>query len=774
MKKSFLKRVMAAAVAVPVALTQTMLCTSFAADADVDTAADAAEKTAITVDTFMDVLADPTVNVPEQLGEGYWVQDSTWEEKVATAVTDLYGTTCTLDTAKLADAVEGDADSVAGILRRVLMNEGVTATAVVGDNTVVITVDADYVPMAVTEKAAELGVTLDTAAIAADAQVIITVNTAELDAKKVSAAAVVMIEGQAVDAAAAFAYAYSKVAAVAAEAEKAGVADEFAPVVAEYKANLDRAQNALTKASGKTVNKTYTAADVDTLYAAIAAEVDNDKMPATFDEAMANGTALNIANEVLAQLNAAIEDSAYTVSVTAADVTAAADKLSDITATVNVANGEGMATVEATAEDEITTEEFETLYNYFVEYEAARGNAIVENTFKTVKVVDVEATGTAAYFAGEAILNVQREITYDVLPEESTTTTTETTVGSDTTDPTDTTEPTDTTDPSDTTTEPTDTTDPSDTTTEPTDTSATESTTSDSETTDPAGTETTTVDTTTGSETTTTESETTTSDSETTTTESETTTTESETTTTESETTTTESETTTSESESTEDTTTTTTSEVTVITVTAKTESFYLSHDTHEFTAEELIESIGIVVNGTDGVNGWTNVVEPDMSLVTFGLTDEGADMALTPHTVFTEYGEAYVACPIYIYYDGELVDAVANVYVGVKGDANLDGSANAKDSSNILIYAANKAAGLDAALTDGTDEVLERFAYFLGDVNAESKDNGATATIEGGDAGLNAKDSSCILIYAARVAAGLIDTSTPEGIAAGWAEIIG
>ena len=57
MKKSFLNRAMAAAIAVPVALSQTVLFTSFAEDA-------VPNSKAITVDTFLDVPVEHTSTHP--------------------------------------------------------------------------------------------------------------------------------------------------------------------------------------------------------------------------------------------------------------------------------------------------------------------------------------------------------------------------------------------------------------------------------------------------------------------------------------------------------------------------------------------------------------------------------------------------------------------------------------------------------------------------------------------------------------------------------------
>ena len=81
MKKSFLKRAMAAAIAVPVALTQTLVCaTGFAAE---DTAA-SADAITLTIDSLTAVEADTTKNVPVEVERTAtsrtYKQESSWNK----------------------------------------------------------------------------------------------------------------------------------------------------------------------------------------------------------------------------------------------------------------------------------------------------------------------------------------------------------------------------------------------------------------------------------------------------------------------------------------------------------------------------------------------------------------------------------------------------------------------------------------------------------------------------------------------------------------------
>ena len=92
-----------------------------------------------------------------------------------------------------------------------------------------------------------------------------------------------------------------------------------------------------------------------------------------------------------------------------------------------------------------------------------------------------------------------------------------------------------------------------------------------------------------------------------------------------------------------------------------------------------------------------------------------------------------------------------ANVFIGVKGDTNLDGVCNASDAAKVLIFAAAYGASADpASVTIQDDAKIENFVYFLSDVNAESEDHGATSNGADDAAVLNASDAALQLIYAA------------------------
>ena len=58
-----------------------------------------------------------------------------------------------------------------------------------------------------------------------------------------------------------------------------------------------------------------------------------------------------------------------------------------------------------------------------------------------------------------------------------------------------------------------------------------------------------------------------------------------------------------------------------------------------------------------------------------------------------------------------------------MKGDTNLNGKVTADDAYEVLVYYASASVNKPAAFTDGKDANLEILAYFLSDVDTESKE---------------------------------------------------
>ena len=237
---------------------------------------------------------------------------------------------------------------------------------------------------------------------------------------------------------------------------------------------------------------------------------------------------------------------------------------------------------------------------------------------------------------------------------------------------------------------------------------------------------------------------------ETTTTTSKSTTTTSKATTTTSKATTTTSEaaTTTSEATSTTEETTDTTESTTSIvryrySVKTVTNAFFYAHDTNPFSADGLVDSVtryAVYNNGlTDTVGEKVTqdiaISFGDLSPAALYDADENKYSYVLDIVVTDEFGEYRIK-------DG------ATVYIGVKGDVNLDGSANSIDAAQILTYAAELGAGKEAYLYTSLDEKLENFAYFLADIDGESRTQDPLSPV-------NAVDAASILVYAALVGSG-------------------
>ena len=133
-----------------------------------------------------------------------------------------------------------------------------------------------------------------------------------------------------------------------------------------------------------------------------------------------------------------------------------------------------------------------------------------------------------------------------------------------------------------------------------------------------------------------------------------------------------------------------------------------------------------------------------------------------TPAAMFEAKDEAYVASDLAIKYDGKVV-GTAKVYIGIKGDTDLNKEVNAKDVAVVLVYSAKIGAGLDGKLLNtkeaAADPNLETLSYFLSDINTEGKIGADSAD---GSISLDAKDGAFTLVYSAKDGAGM-DPKWPE-----------
>ena len=268
------------------------------------------------------------------------------------------------------------------------------------------------------------------------------------------------------------------------------------------------------------------------------------------------------------------------------------------------------------------------------------------------------------------------------------------------------------------------------------------------------------VTTTTEAATTTTEAATTTTEAVTTTTEAATTTTEAVTTTTEAATTTTEAATTTTEAATTTTTTeatTTSTTEATTTTSATTTQpqpnvttivfeladpNFYFSVDEREFKATDLFKSVTLISTDADG-----KIVSQE------DIIDKVNFNGATPKSTYVQ-ADKYYAGTIQAYYNNGtenvlIPDATPTVYIGVKGDADLNGLEDVPDAVSILTYYAKIAAG-QQGIVFNEDPMLNKLAYFLADVDTESK---AGENTDGKLMEVN--DAVYVLTYYAKKAAG-------------------
>ena len=180
--------------------------------------------------------------------------------------------------------------------------------------------------------------------------------------------------------------------------------------------------------------------------------------------------------------------------------------------------------------------------------------------------------------------------------------------------------------------------------------------------------------------------------------------------------------TTTTTSGSDTETTTTTTSTGTITpvgTTTLEVEvnptNFYFSVDERELKPSDLFSKFDIV--DEEG----THFDALEAGAVTLDKT--------TPKEIFDAEGKPYCVTEVNAYFtdpttaDAEPVAAPVNptVYIGVKGDADLNSTVDVQDAVTILTYYAKASAG-QQNVAFNEDENLNKFIFFLADVDTESK----------------------------------------------------
>ena len=203
-----------------------------------------------------------------------------------------------------------------------------------------------------------------------------------------------------------------------------------------------------------------------------------------------------------------------------------------------------------------------------------------------------------------------------------------------------------------------------------------------------------------------------------------------------------------SDSETTTTTTTTNTGTITPVgTTTLEVEvnptNFYFSVDERELKPSDLFSKFDIV--DEEG----THFDALEAGAVTLDKT--------TPKEIFDAEGKPYCVTEVNAYFtdptkaDAEPVAAPVNptVYIGVKGDTDLSGLVDVPDAVAILTYTAKIAAGQENVVFN-EDENLNKFAFFLADVDTESKEGK-----NDGNKLMTTEDAVRILTYTAKTAAG-------------------
>ena len=179
-----------------------------------------------------------------------------------------------------------------------------------------------------------------------------------------------------------------------------------------------------------------------------------------------------------------------------------------------------------------------------------------------------------------------------------------------------------------------------------------------------------------------------------------------------------------------------------------KAPQFYFSDDEEEFDPADLIESVTRYAVYSDGSQSDEGEAVTDLGFVDLGDT--------APEKLYDASKNCYtLSLNITDSFGTQKLEAQVPVYIGVKGDANMDGITDAKDAAEILVYAAAVGAGTKQPLYSATDDIMEEFVFTLADVNGTADRKSA----------LDATDAAAILVYAAAVG---------SGTEVSWEEILG
>ena len=645
MKKIF-NRVLAAAVAVPVAISQGLLFTN---------ADEAASSTKLTTADFLTIEGCKT--------------SSDWGVDVETAIVAAAGATGTIDFSAISAALPNQDNYYVGVLNNILADSGNATATVTADSKLTVTgsFDAsswvsDKLIPAVKDKLKEMGHDASDITVTLDAANLSGTYSASIDANDISTtktftngeATIVTSDGTS--------YKYTDYAAylqTVVDQLKASIAQQLAAndvtLTAEEAAELDdlltvRADNWTNKIEnllGKEGEKKYDS--INDLLAA--ANKKNSHVPASLSEAAAYNAA---ADAAMSQINGIINQTDVAIDITAQDVIDVLSQGYNVVATADAEAGVYDLTFN------IPDDQIDELTAALQEEQDKVDPTMAVVNVTSEKKVEVKATKDGTLF-----FDVTRTFTNELIDKSLTTTTTAAT----------------TTTPAGGTT----TTTPAGGTTTTTPAGGTTTTTpaGGTTTTTPAGGTTTTTPA--GGTTTTTPA----------------------------------------------GGTTTTTPAVTKISVVETKTGYYFSEDTRTFDPTTLLKVVSVDEEGNE-----TDITAD----ITFG-----EDGAATPKSVYADT-ETYYAGTVDAYY-GDTVVATPTVYIGVKGDADLNGKVELSDATLALTYYAEHSVNNAFYLTSGAktpeNADLETLAYFLTDINTES-----TAGADSADAAIELADATNILTY--------------------------
>ena len=163
-------------------------------------------------------------------------------------------------------------------------------------------------------------------------------------------------------------------------------------------------------------------------------------------------------------------------------------------------------------------------------------------------------------------------------------------------------------------------------------------------------------------------------------------------------------------------------------------EGVYNSEETSFDASELIVSAVATLKDGTT----------KDLDASYFGFLQTPADVYTAP----------YYKGTVDIYYVGDAdktaLEDKPTVAVAMKGDAQLDGDVDMDDAFDTLQYYSSSAAGKTVTFTDGSDELLEKLAFYVSDIDTESKAGKKTE-----DAEISMDDAFNILQYVSYRVAG-------------------